>query len=79
MWPDGSFRLSLSGPGPAHDPMRRTKIVATIGPATESPEVLRRLIEAGATTFRLNFPPGDHSEPATRPPPIRSAAHETAS
>ena len=29
--------------------MRRTKIVATIGPATESPEMLRALIEAGAT------------------------------
>ena len=39
---------------------RRTKIVATIGPATESPEQLRRLIEAGATTFRLNFSHGDH-------------------
>ena len=76
MWPDGSFRLSLSGPGPAHDPMRRTKIVATIGPATESPEVLRRLIEAGATTFRLNFSHGDHSEHATRIATIRAVAHE---
>ena len=30
--------------------VRRTKIVATIGPATSKPEVLRALIEAGATT-----------------------------
>ena len=35
------------------DSVRRTKIVATIGPATSSPEVLKALIEAGATTLRL--------------------------
>ncbi|MBL6888738.1 MAG: hypothetical protein ISR06_07790, partial [Synechococcus sp. BS30m-G30] len=34
------------------DLTRRTKIVATIGPATESPERIRELIQAGATTFR---------------------------
>ncbi|WP_313707946.1 pyruvate kinase, partial [Planktothrix agardhii] len=32
--------------------LHRTKIVATIGPATQKPEVLRALIEAGATTLR---------------------------
>jgi len=56
--------------------MRRTKIVATIGPATESEQVLRRLIEAGATTFRLNFSHGDHSEHATRIATIRAVAQE---
>ncbi|ASC72072.1 Phosphoenolpyruvate synthase [Halomicronema hongdechloris C2206] len=40
--------------------LRRTKIVATIGPATQHPDVLRALIEAGATTLRLNFSHGDH-------------------
>lgn len=44
-----------------HD-LRRTKIVATIGPATSSPEVLRELIEAGATTLRLNFSHGTHDD-----------------
>jgi pyruvate kinase len=44
-----------------HSP-RRTKIVATIGPATSSPEVLRDLIEAGATTLRLNFSHGTHED-----------------
>ena len=39
--------------------LRRTKIVATIGPATEDPVTLRALIEAGATTLRLNFSHGD--------------------
>ncbi len=39
---------------------RKTKIVATIGPATQNKAVLRQLIQAGATTFRLNFSHGDH-------------------
>ena len=41
---------------------RRTKIVATIGPATSTPEVLRELIRAGATTLRLNFSHGTHDD-----------------
>lgn len=42
--------------------LRRTKIVATIGPATSSPDTLRALIEAGATTLRLNFSHGTHED-----------------
>jgi pyruvate kinase len=42
--------------------LHRTKIVATIGPATSEPEVLRELIEAGATTLRLNFSHGTHDD-----------------
>ncbi|HEY9881042.1 MAG TPA: pyruvate kinase [Leptolyngbyaceae cyanobacterium] len=42
--------------------LRRTKIVATIGPATQEPSVLRALIEAGATTLRLNFSHGSHED-----------------
>ena len=58
------------------DPMRRTKIVATIGPATESKQVLRQLIQAGATTFRLNFSHGDHEDHAERISAIRQVAEE---
>jgi pyruvate kinase len=47
---------------PSPNFLRRTKIVATIGPATSSPEVLRDLIEAGATTLRLNFSHGSHDD-----------------
>lgn len=47
---------------PSEKYLRRTKIVATIGPATRTPEVLRALIEAGATTLRLNFSHGTHDE-----------------
>lgn len=42
--------------------LRRTKIVATIGPATSQPDVLRALIEAGASTLRLNFSHGTHAD-----------------
>ena len=41
---------------------RRTKIVATIGPATQDADVLRAIIEAGATTLRLNFSHGTHDD-----------------
>ncbi|KGG12497.1 MULTISPECIES: pyruvate kinase [Prochlorococcus] len=50
---------------------RRTKIVATIGPATESHEKISELVRAGATTFRLNFSHGDHSEHQQRIKTIR--------
>ena len=42
--------------------LRRTKIVATIGPATQDADVLRSLIEAGATTLRLNFSHGTYED-----------------
>jgi pyruvate kinase len=40
----------------------RTKIVATVGPASRAPDQLRRLAEAGASVFRLNFSHGTHDE-----------------
>ena len=55
---------------------RRTKIVATIGPATESPGRIKDLVKAGATTFRLNFSHGDHSEHAARIATIRAVSEE---
>ena len=39
--------------------MRRTKIVATIGPASRDPETLARMVEAGVDVARLNFSHGD--------------------
>lgn len=41
--------------------MKKTKIVATLGPASSSKEVLKGMIEAGADIFRLNFSHGDHA------------------
>ncbi|MGB5916208.1 MAG: pyruvate kinase, partial [Phormidesmis sp.] len=53
------MRFSLGKVPTVRPALRRTKIVATIGPATQSPDVLKALIEAGATTLRLNFSHGD--------------------
>ncbi len=44
--------------------MRRTKIVATIGPASRDPRVLERLVRAGADVLRLNFSHGTYGEHA---------------
>ena len=43
---------------------RRTKIIATLGPASSSPEILDALIEAGVNVFRLNFSHGTHESHA---------------
>src|SRR3984957_11528801 len=50
---------------------RRTKIIATLGPASSTPEILARLFQAGADVFRLNFSPGTHQDHAARVGMIR--------
>ncbi len=55
-------------------PRNKTKIVATIGPASETPEMLERLIRAGLNVARLNFSHGDLADHAERIKRIRSAA-----
>ena len=51
--------------------MRKTKIVCTIGPASESEEMLEKLMKAGMNVARLNFSHGDHDEHKTRIDRIR--------
>ena len=50
---------------------RRTKIIATLGPASASPEMMARLFQAGADVFRLNFSHGTHEDHAARFATIR--------
>ncbi|RBP93882.1 pyruvate kinase [Cytobacillus firmus] len=57
--------------------MRKTKIVCTIGPASESVEKLTQLIEAGMNVARLNFSHGDFQEHGQRIQNIREAAEKT--
>jgi pyruvate kinase len=57
-------------------PSIRTKIVATLGPASRSPAVLRKLLDAGAKVFRLNFSHGTHDEHSAILADIRTLSRE---
>ncbi len=54
--------------------MARTRIVATLGPASSSPVAIAGLIEAGVDVFRLNYSHGTHAEHAVRVRMVREAA-----
>ena len=56
---------------------RNAKIVATLGPASSTAEVIRALFEAGADVFRLNLSHGDHAEHKARYDIIRALEVET--
>ncbi|WP_031555048.1 pyruvate kinase [Parvularcula oceani] len=53
-----------------------TKILATMGPASDSPHRIQALISAGATAFRMNFSHGSHEEHAVRFEAVRKVAAE---
>jgi pyruvate kinase len=56
--------------------LRRTKIVCTLGPATSSPEMIRRLVAAGMDVARLNFSHGDHDSHRRLMAEVRAASAE---
>src|SRR5271169_5615048 len=56
---------------------RRTKIIATLGPASATMEVLTRLFQTGADVFRLNFSHGTHEDHAERIRLIRELEEKT--
>ena len=56
--------------------MRKTKIVCTIGPASESIELLEELVDAGMNVARLNFSHGDHAEHKARIDKINEVARK---
>ena len=55
---------------------RRTKIVATLGPASSSPEMIAALITAGVNVFRLNFSHGSHEQHRATYDRVRAAARQ---
>ena len=54
----------------------RTKIVATVGPASSDPVSLKRMVEAGVDVFRLNFSHGTHEEHTAQLEAIRTISEE---
>ena len=58
------------------DRVRRTKIMATLGPATDREAAIHELISAGVDLFRLNFSHGTHESHAASVRRIRAAAQE---
>jgi len=59
-----------------NDTIRRTKIVATIGPASNSPEMIRQLIKAGMNVARLNFSHGSYGDHASVIKTLREISEE---
>lgn len=57
--------------------MKKTKIVSTLGPASNTLEIISQLIESGANVFRFNFSHGDHAEQLARMGLVREAVKKT--
>ncbi|MDI5892867.1 pyruvate kinase, partial [Halomonas rhizosphaerae] len=61
-------------PAPTHTPIRRTKIVATLGPASDREGVLEAMLEAGVDVVRLNFSHGSPDDHRRRLERVRAIA-----
>jgi pyruvate kinase len=73
----GMAAIITSMHGTTRRRLRATKIIATLGPATEDPEVLRELIESGMNVARINASHGDHEGHARTIAAVRKIARET--
>src|SRR3954471_7868222 len=73
-----SFRVcfAMSATTPTRR-FRQAKIVAPLGPASSSPEMIRGLFDAGADVFRFNFSHGSHEEHRRRYEIVRDVERET--
>src|ERR1700758_3783642 len=63
-------------PVTANQRIRRAKIVATLGPASSTPEIFRQLVKAGLDVARLNFSHGTHAQKADLIRMVRTIAKE---
>src|SRR6056297_2870358 len=57
--------------------MRKTKIVCTLGPATNDKEIIKDVVEAGMNVARMNFSHGNHEEHKQRIDMVKQAEKET--
>jgi len=57
--------------------LRRTKIVATLGPASDDPKVLRKMIDAGLNVVRINFSHGEAEDHRRRVQALREVARQS--
>jgi pyruvate kinase len=73
---DSQKPTSARSPFMALDHTRRAKIVATLGPASSTPEVFRELVRAGLDVARLNFSHGTHEQKAELIRMVRSVSAE---
>ena len=67
----------MNAPTPVSLPPNKTRIVATSGPASSSPDVLERMIQAGMNVARLNFSHGEVAVHRQNSLNLRAAAHAT--
>lgn len=65
-----------STPDPCETQVRRTKIVATLGPASSSPETMRQIVRAGMDVARFNFSHGSYDDHAKRLSTLRAISEE---
>lgn len=70
----GRLEAAASTPSPSATLERRTKIVATLGPATDAPGVIDELVRAGLDCARLNCSHGTHEDLRRRAAAVRAAA-----
>ncbi len=70
------MKFTESVPEVALDKFKRTKIVATLGPSTDTYEAVREIIQSGANGLRLNFSHGTHEEHGQRIKWVRKASKE---
>lgn len=56
--------------------LRRTKIIATLGPATDTPEMMEKILRAGVDLVRLNFSHGSHEDQQKRYDLVRKTAEK---
>ena len=76
VFPPTKSPVLISGPFELKERKKKTRVVCTIGPASENEKMLRKLILAGMNVMRLNFSHGDFEEHGGRIVTVRKLSKE---